>query len=113
MGDLATVRIRNKRNGKIRIINQSEWAHDLGKGKYDGWTLDGGERRADSQEDVVEAAVAAEMARQREVEAAKQREAELEAEAQAESEAEDDVEAVEESTTEEVDEAPRRGRSRR
>lgn len=50
MGTIATVVIRNKRNGKQRRINEHEWAHDLGKGKYDGWERVGGERHGDADE---------------------------------------------------------------
>lgn len=50
MGTIATVLIRNKKNGKTRRINENEWAHDLGKGKYNGWERAGGERHGDADE---------------------------------------------------------------
>lgn len=50
MGTIATVLIKNKRNGKTRRINENEWAHDLGKGRYNGWERVGQERHGDADE---------------------------------------------------------------
>lgn len=105
MGALPTIKIRNKRNGKTRIINEAEWAHDLGKGKYDGWERAGGERRAAPDEDVVEAAAQRELARKREAEAAKRREEADAATAEAEKQVATEANERQQNT--------RRGRGRR
>lgn len=50
---VATVKIRNKRSKKIRTVNEREWARDLGRGKYSGWTLVGNETHGDEKEPAV------------------------------------------------------------
>ena len=40
---LATIRIRNKKTGDIRKINEYEWAGDLGVSKFRDWERYGGE----------------------------------------------------------------------
>lgn len=107
MGRIATVKIRNKHNGKIRTVNQDEWALDLGKGRYNGWERLGGERMGDgdtaidvdTEAEKAKAAKAAKDAKDAEEAAAKEREA---ADAAAAEETEETVEAEEtEETVEE------------
>jgi hypothetical protein len=62
---LATVKIRNKHNGKVRIVNEHEWSRDLGLGKYSGWERMGGETIAVEDTDVVEAAAKKALAEKR------------------------------------------------
>ena len=61
---LPTVRIRNKKTGKIRKVNESDWAGDLGIVKYAGWERIGGETHGDENKDPegVAAAIAQEQA---------------------------------------------------
>jgi hypothetical protein len=66
---VATVEIRNKRNGKRRTINEHEWAGDLGTAKYSGWERMGHEKHGDEDAAVVT------ITETSEVESAKQREA--------------------------------------
>lgn len=90
MGTIATVKIVNKRNGKTRIINESDWAHDLGKGKYDGWARAGSETHGDADEaariNIDEEARKAQAQRDADEQAQRERE-EAEAQAAAEQEA--------------------------
>lgn len=44
---LDTVKIRNKKTGRIKIINQADWAGDLGVSRYAGWERAGGEKRGE------------------------------------------------------------------
>jgi len=79
MSKLPTIKIRNKRNGKIRIINEADWAYDLGKGKYNGWERAGGETHAGDNDDIVEVAAREALARNRaEAEAREAADAEIE-----------------------------------
>jgi len=34
---LSTVKIRNKKTGATTVINEVDWAHDLGRGQWRGW----------------------------------------------------------------------------
>lgn len=46
---VATVRIRNKHNGKTMIVNEADWASDLGQARFAGWARDGGETHGDEE----------------------------------------------------------------
>ena len=46
---VATLKIRNKRNGKILIVNETDWASDLGQAKYSGWVRDGAETHGEEE----------------------------------------------------------------
>lgn len=54
---IPTVRIRNKKTGKVVTVNQHDWAMDLGRGTWRGWTLDGGETHVKATEKEIEAAI--------------------------------------------------------
>lgn len=54
---IPTVRIRNPKTGKVMTVNQYEWAMDLGRGRFRGWTLDGGATHVKNTEKEVEAAI--------------------------------------------------------
>lgn len=97
MGTIATVLIRNKRNGKQRRINEHEWAHDLGTGKYDGWERIGAERHGDKDQAAVVNSTAAEAAAK----------AQREADARAEAEQAAAVKAAEEEAAREAEESKR------
>jgi len=94
MSRLATVTIRNKRNGKTRIINEQDWSHDLGKGRYDGWERVGRETHGDEAAPQINVEAEAEAARQREAAALS-----------AELEAEQEVEAADDDEAEDTDDA--------
>lgn len=44
---LATIRIRHDRTGRFAVVNMHEWARDLGKGKWAGWSAVGRETHGD------------------------------------------------------------------
>ena len=44
---IATIKIRNKKTGRIIKINEYEWAGDLGVSKYAGWERAGGEKQGE------------------------------------------------------------------
>jgi hypothetical protein len=72
MAILATLKIRNKRNGKTRIINEEDWANDLGVSRFAGWERVGSETHAaDNEADVVEEAAKKALAAKRAEEDAK------------------------------------------
>jgi len=45
---IPTIRIRNKRTGKVVKINEHEWAGDLGQRKWAGWERAGGEQHGNA-----------------------------------------------------------------
>jgi hypothetical protein len=97
MAILATLKIRNKRNGKTRIVNEEDWANDLGTSKYAGWERVGSETHAaDNEADVVEEAAKKALADKRAEEDAKDAE---------EAAADEDTTAVEDTSVDSDEEA--------
>jgi hypothetical protein len=45
---IPTIRIRKKGTKKFKIVNEYEWARDLGLGRYAGWERAGGETHVDT-----------------------------------------------------------------
>ncbi len=50
---LNTVVLVNKRTGRKCIVNEHEYASDLGKGKWNGWRLEREEARHEDQEKAI------------------------------------------------------------
>jgi len=53
---IPTVTLKQKSTGKIKVVNQSDYATDLGKSRFAGWSLLS-ETNNDAPEAVVEVAV--------------------------------------------------------
>jgi len=73
MGTVATLMIRNKRNGKTRVVNEREWSLDLGRGKYSGWERVGHETHGTEDAPAAEIATAAEVAAEEDRKAAEEK----------------------------------------